>query len=201
VNKTLTATAVIVLSVVGYTAIAQQNAETQPATQPATQPEANDHASMMASIGDAVAVMVPTEGNTAHGVVRFHQEGDQVVVTAEIAGLDPGSSHAIHVHQYGDITGAHGKTAGGHYNPQGHKHGLPEQDSPRHAGDLGYFSANEQGNAYYEITVDNLSIAGPNNPIIGRGLIVHAKIDDGGQPTGNAGARIAMGVIGIAKSE
>lgn len=194
-NKTLIATAVFVLSVIGYTAIAQY-AETQPATQP----DAHSHAAMMASISDAVAVMVPTEGNSAYGTVRFHQTDDGVTVTADIAGLDAGSTHAIHVHQYGDITGADGKSAGGHYNPMGHDHGLPVQAS-RHAGDLGNLTADESGNAHYEVTVGNLSIAGLDNPVIGRGVIIHAEVDDGGQPTGNAGARIAMGVIGIAKSE
>ena len=148
----------------------------------------------------AVAVMVSTEGNTAHGTVRFHQTDDGVTVTADISGLDAGSTHAIHVHQYGDITGSNGKSAGGHYNPSGHDHGLPDQ-AARHAGDLGNLIADEAGNAHFEITVNNLSIAGMTNPVIGRGVIIHAKVDDGGQPTGNAGARIAMGVIGIAKGD
>jgi Cu-Zn family superoxide dismutase len=47
--------------------------------------------------------------------------------------------------------------------------------------------------------VDNISVAGTKNPIVGRGVIVHAKVDDGGQPVGNAGGRIACGVIGVAK--
>ena len=46
----------------------------------------------------------------------------------------------------------------------------------------------------------NVTVAGLKNPIIGRGVIVHAKMDDGGQPVGNAGARIACGVIGVANS-
>ena len=58
--------------------------------------------------------------------------------------------------------------------------------------------ADDQGKAHYEITVSNISIMGAKNPIIGRGVIVHAKVDDGGQPVGNAGARIACGVIGVA---
>ena len=48
--------------------------------------------------------------------------------------------------------------------------------------------------------MNNISIAGMKNPIIGRGVIVHAKVDDGGQPVGNAGARIACGVIGVANA-
>jgi superoxide dismutase, Cu-Zn family len=196
----------------------EKHAQSQPSTQASTQPAmkhskgkhpmggmgghsgADAHAKQMASINDAVAVMVPTEGSTAHGTVRFQQADDAVTITADIAGLEPGSTHAIHVHQFGDITGTNGKSAGGHYNPMGHDHGLPEQDS-RHAGDLGNLTADDAGNAHLVITVKNLSVAGRHNPVIGRGVIVHAMTDDGGQPTGNAGARLAMGVIGIAKSE
>jgi len=88
-------------------------------------------------------------------------------------------------------------SAGGHYNPEGHQHGLPDSEN-RHAGDLGNVQADDQGKAHYEITVKGISISGEHNPIIGRGVIVHAKLDDGGQPVGNAGGRIACGVIGFA---
>ena len=67
----------------------------------------------------------------------------------------------------------------------------------RHAGDLGNLQADNDGKVRYEISVKNITIAGTKNPIIGRGVIVHAKPDDGGQPVGNAGARIACGVIGV----
>jgi Cu-Zn family superoxide dismutase len=88
-------------------------------------------------------------------------------------------------------------SAGGHYNPENHQHGLPETEM-RHAGDLGNLEADSEGKATLERTVSNISIAGMKNPIIGRGVIVHAKVDDGGQPVGNAGGRIGCGVIGVA---
>ena len=69
-------------------------------------------------------------------------------------------------------------SAGGHYNPESHPHGLPESDT-RHAGDLGNLQADNDGKVHYEITVSNISVAGTKNPIIGRGVIVHAKPDDG----------------------
>jgi len=150
-------------------------------------------------ISEAVAVIHPTQGNTAKGVVRLIKTCKAVKVIADIEGLSPNSKHAIHVHQYGDTTGPHGKSAGGHYNPRGNPHALPSHDV-RHAGDLGNLTADAQGKAHYEILVDNLSIAGYKNPVIGRGIVIHAKADDGGQPTGNAGSRIGYGVIGIAKS-
>ena len=81
-------------------------------------------------------------------------------------------------------------------------HGMPIEvqvgKEMRHAGDLGNLTADNDGKAHYEITVSNISVAGMKNPIIGRGVIVHAKVDDGSQPVGNAGGRIACGVIGVA---
>ena len=78
-------------------------------------------------------------------------------------------------------------------------HYLPETEQ-RHAGDLGNLTADNDGKAHYELTVKNISVAGTKNPVIGRGVIVHAKVDDGGQPVGNAGGRIACGVIGVANA-
>lgn len=192
-RSTLAVTAVFSL-MLGYAAFAQQHENH--ATMP---PEARVHVQMMQAINHAVAVMVPTLGSTTHGTIRFEQHDSSVTVTADISGLTPGAQNAIHVHEFGDLTAQDGTSAGGHYNPEGHDHGLPEQQA-RHAGDLGNLTADEQGNAHYEITVDNITVAGMHNPVIGRGVIIHAKTDDGGQPTGNAGARISMGVIGVAKN-
>ena len=150
-----------------------------------------------AATQQAVAVLHPTSGQQCHGVVRFTQEGESVKVVADLEGLNPGQKHAFHIHQYGDCSAPDGMSAGGHYNPEGHQHGLPDAEN-RHAGDLGNVQADDQGKAHYEITVKNISISGAKNPVVGRAVIVHAKPDDGGQPVGNAGSRIGCGVIGIA---
>jgi Cu-Zn family superoxide dismutase len=155
------------------------------------------HAAETTPVTKAVAVLHPTDRQHCQGVVRFTQEGESVKVVADLEGLTPGQKHAFHIHQYGDCTAPDGMSAGGHYNPEGHQHGLPDSEN-RHAGDLGNVQADDQGKAHYESTVTGISIMGPKNPIIGRGVIVHAKVDDGGQPVGNAGARIACGVIGVA---
>ncbi len=143
-----------------------------------------------------IAVLTPTEGNQVKGIAKFVQTGQQVTITVTLQGLDPNSVHAWHIHEYGDISGSDGKATGGHYNPSGHDHGLPPT-AERHAGDLGNLKTDANGKVNKEIKVDNITVSGDKNPIIGRGLIVHAKSDDGGQPTGNAGARIAQAVIGI----
>ncbi|MCH8939564.1 MAG: superoxide dismutase family protein, partial [Chloroflexi bacterium] len=127
----------------------------------------------------------------ASGVITFTQTADGVKIVADITGLKANRQHGFHIHQYGDATLGNGKSAGGHYNPEKHAHASPTQKT-RHAGDLGNLQADNNGNAHYERTVKNLTIAGLRNPIIGRGVIIHAKKDDFGQPTGNAGARIAI---------
>jgi len=156
-------------------------------------------------VNEAVAVMHGTEGNAdVRGTVRFVEtEAGGVKVVADILGLNPGSTHAIHVHAYGDCTAADATSAGGHYAPRGHKHALPGETAMRHAGDLGNLTADDDGHARYTIAVDNLSVAGTKNPVIGRAVIIHAGRDKGvaEQPTGAAGARIACGVIGIANPQ
>ena len=169
----------------------------QPAHQPAD--HANPAPSPFAHVDALVAVIYPTQGNDVRGVVRFTPTDHGVKVVADVTGLEPNSEHGFHIHEYGDATAPDGTSAGGHYNPEGHDHALPGQ-SPRHAGDLGNLKADASGRAHLEVVVTNISLAGPSNPIIGRGLIVHAEPDDGGQPTGNAGARVGIGVIGIART-
>jgi len=147
----------------------------------------------------AVAVLGAASASQVKGTARFTQTAGGVAVVVDIEGLTPNQQHAIHVHEFGDCTAADALSAGTHYNPEGHPHALPAADH-RHAGDLGNLQADAAGKAHYEITVTNCSIAGAKNPILGRAVIVHAKPDDGGQPVGNAGGRIACGVIGIAKA-
>ena len=157
------------------------------------------HAHASAGGKQLVAVMHPTLGNKVSGVVTFTESKDGIVVSAKIKGLTPNGKHAIHVHEFGDATDPSGKSAGGHYNPEGHDHALPDNDV-RHAGDLGNLQADGNGHASYTITVNNISLTG-KNAVVGRGVIIHAKADDGGQPTGNAGPRISIGVIGFAKTK
>lgn len=161
--------------------------------------DAHDHSDEPAS---AVAVLHPTTGNSAAGIVYFNQTEDgRIRIVADITGLAPNSSHGFHIHEYGDVSAPDGTSAGGHYSPKGHLHGAPG-DAEHHAGDLGNLESNPNGNARKEMTVDFLSINGMENPILGRGVIVHAGKDDlTSQPTGSAGARIAGGVIGVANPD
>jgi superoxide dismutase, Cu-Zn family len=144
----------------------------------------------------AVAVLHPTAGNKVTGVVTFTETPAGIKVVADIEGLTPGR-HGFHVHQYGDCSAANADSAGGHFNPEGMPHGGPTSRE-RHVGDLGNVTADEDGKAHLEWTDKLLSFDGRDS-IIGRGLVVHGAIDDlTSQPAGNAGPRVACGVIGIA---
>lgn len=153
------------------------------------------HEAAPAPAGSAVCVLASASGSQVKGTVRFVDHEGVLVITANVSGLTPGAKHAIHIHEFGDLTSEDGSAAGGHYNPGGHDHGGPTSDH-RHAGDLGNLSADGAGEAHYELRVTDLAIA----DILGRGVVVHAKEDDlTSQPAGNAGPRIAVGVIGLAK--
>jgi len=153
-------------------------------------------------VTSAVAVLIPTAGSDASGTVYFNTtQGGKIRMVAELSGLSPNSFHGFHIHEYGDTTAPDGTAAGGHYNPEGHEHGAPGMGD-HHAGDFGNVESDAMGNARKEMTVDFITIDGSENPILGRGLILHAGEDDlVSQPTGAAGARIAQGVIGVAHPE
>jgi Cu-Zn family superoxide dismutase len=145
----------------------------------------------------AVAVLVAAGDSGVAGTIYFTKEGDSVHVTGKVTGLKPGE-HGFHVHQFGDVTGQKdGLTTGGHFNPEGKDHGKPE-DKVRHVGDLGNIKADDKGVAEIDIKDSMLELAGPHS-ILGRGLVVHANPDKFTQPTGDAGGRVAIGVIGIAE--
>ncbi|MFQ5865015.1 MAG: superoxide dismutase family protein [bacterium] len=149
------------------------------------------------SVTKAVAVLHPTAGSEAHGMVAFTKEEGGIRVVAQVEGLTPGK-HGFHIHVFGDCSAADGTSAAGHYNPTNMPHAGPT-DAERHVGDLGNITADETGTANLDWLDSQLALEGPNS-IIGRGVIVHAQQDDlTSQPTGNAGARVACGVIGIAK--
>ena len=144
-------------------------------------------------VTQAMATLNPTEGNDVHGTVQFEQTADGVKVTAEVTGLEPNTSHGFHIHEKGDCSAPDGSSAGGHYAPNGNPHGLPPNPK-RHAGDMGNITANAEGKATLNATFDNFSLTG-DSPVLGRAVIVHSGKDQGTQPTGDAGARVACGVI------
>jgi Cu-Zn family superoxide dismutase len=153
----------------------------------------------MPAITKAVAVLHPTKsGGEAAGKVTFTKVEGGIEVDAEITGLTPGP-HGFHIHEFGDVSSPDAMSAGGHFNPMKEMHAAPK-DMKRHVGDLGNIEANAKGVAKLKYVDPIMKFSGPAS-IIGRGVIVHEKADDlKTQPTGNAGGRVAAGVIGVGKS-
>ena len=152
-----------------------------------------------ASILKAVAVLHPTQGNSTEGMVTFTRTENGIKVIADVSGLTPGK-HGFHIHEYGNCSKADATSAGGHFNPDNKPHGAPT-DKERHVGDLGNITADEEGKAHLEWLDPMIAFEGKHS-IIGRAVVVHASEDDlKSQPTGNAGPRVACGVIGVANKE
>lgn len=182
------------LGIVAATVIShgtRSSAQTAPAGRAqAAQPAAS------AQVTKAIAVVHPLGDSKVSGKVVFTQTRSGVEISAEIKGLAPGK-HGFHVHEFGDCSMADGTCAGAHFNPTGAPHAGPD-DEKRHVGDLGNIEVAQGGTATYKRVDKLIALNGPNS-IIGRSVIIHADSDDlKSQPSGNAGARVGCGVIGIA---
>ena len=151
-----------------------------------------DHA--IDGLSRGVAVLIPTNDSDVRGSVLFEQREGVVHISGKVTGLTPGL-HGFHIHEFGDVRDPSGKSAGGHFDPCGTPHAGPG-DHSRHVGDLGNVTADEEGVALIAKQIPGASL----HFILGRSIVVHADEDDlHSQPSGNAGDRIAVGVIGITK--
>jgi superoxide dismutase, Cu-Zn family len=144
----------------------------------------------------ASATLASTAGNTATGTASFTPSGSQIKLSVSIAGVPPGSVHGFHIHD-GNACGTDGMAAGAHWDPTlSGMHGEWMMGA-YHLGDIGNITADASGNGRAEVTANVWSIGtGEDNDVVGHAVVLHADPDDlSGQPAGNAGARIACGVI------
>ena len=143
----------------------------------------------------ATAALQSTKGSKAFGEATFEEVDGKVRVIVFAQGLTPDREHGFHIHEAGDCSSGDGMSTKGHFNPHAKPHGAPAT-SERHAGDRPALKAGKDGRAKVDVTVDLVTVRPGPASVVGRGLIIHADPDDyKTQPTGNAGARIACGVI------
>ena len=142
----------------------------------------------------AVAELKPTQGNKAAGTVKFEEADGKVHVVADFTGLPPGK-HGLHVHENADCSAPDASSAGSHFNPGNKQHGAPNA-AEHHAGDFGNIDADAAGRAHLDTTLSFVTVTDGPKSVVRHSVIVHAAPDDfKTQPTGNAGARLACGVI------
>jgi len=127
----------------------------------------------------------------------MNQRGTAVTINAHFSKLPPGT-HAIHVHNVGACTAPDFTSAGPHFNPGGKQHGT-ENPNGHHAGDLPNFEVDAKGEGDISFAIPDMTLGDGQGSLFhtgGTALVIHAAADDNKtDPSGNAGARLACGVI------
>lgn len=169
---------------------------TSPAMSDMTEPAGPGADMTTASTAGAMAILTATEGNSVTGELTFEARDGGVAITGQVNGLPPGTEHGFHVHEVGDCSAPDASSAGGHFNPADMAHGRVGSGE-HHVGDTDNVVADDTGVARVDSRLEGATLGdGAPTDLLGRGVIVHADADDyATQPTGNAGARLACGVI------
>ena len=150
-----------------------------------------------ASQAQSVTVRLSDGTGKSVGTATLSPATTGVKIALAVSGL-PAGEHAIHVHQTAQCDAPAFTSAGGHFNPEQKHHGLNNPDGP-HAGDMPNFTVDAAGRSSATIIAPGVTLAdGPHSVFTGGGtaLVIHEKADDmRSDPAGNAGTRIACGVI------
>lgn len=148
-------------------------------------------------------VMMKGSAGQDLGTIEMSETAAGVLLSLSLQGLTPNGEHAIHIHETGKCNGANGfKSAGGHFNPTSHSHGLKHPEG-HHAGDMPNLKPNEAGKLTNQIMNFKVTLQTENHKKRstvfdedGSSIIIHAGADDHmSQPSGAAGGRIACGII------
>ena len=144
----------------------------------------------------ASAKLAAADGS-ARGMATVTQASDGLHVVVKAQGLTPGI-HAVHIHTTGQCNGPDFASAGGHWNPTARKHGM-NNPAGMHMGDMPNMTVGPDGTGAIEYHVMGGTINGGTTPLLdadGAAIVVHAQPDDNvSDPAGNAGGRVACGVL------
>ena len=162
----------------------------------ASAPTSGPDTAASGTLSSARVVLAPASGSLVSGTLSLATMGDGVHVTGDVGGLAPNSTHGFHIHEKGDCSAADASSAGGHFNPAGDAHGRASAPH-HHLGDNDNLVADANGIARVNAHFAGAVLGGGGaDDIVGKAVVVHADADDyTSQPSGNAGGRIACGVI------
>lgn len=146
----------------------------------------------------ATVNLASASGSLVSGKLSLMPMGDGVHLRGEIGGLGVNATHAIHIHEKGDCSAADASSAGAHFNPSASPHGRVGSGA-HHGGDMDNIVSNADGVAMVDVHASGVTLGGgAANDVAGKAVVVHAAPDDyTSQPAGNAGARVACGVINV----
>ena len=144
----------------------------------------------------AKSVLLDSQG-TKLGVLTLSEVPGGVRISGKLRHL-PSGIHAFHIHEKASCMPPDFKSAGGHFNPWGKKHGL-KSPAGHHAGDLPNITVGKAGEVDIDVVAKDVTLSGGKASLLegsGTAVVIHAGPDDGlSDPAGNAGARIACGPV------
>jgi Cu-Zn family superoxide dismutase len=151
----------------------------------------------LSPVGTSAIAEIRDANNRVVGQATLTEVVGGVRVVVEARGLPPGEK-GVHVHAIGKCEGPSFASAGDHFNPLDKQHGLMNP-AGSHAGDLPNITITAEGTGRLESLTDRVTLAAGTGSVFdddGSALVIHGAPDDfKTDPTGNAGARIACGVI------
>lgn len=165
------------------------------AVAPAT-PAAAPVLAEVGTVARAEAALAPASASIVSGRLVLTAEPGGVRISGTLGGLRPLQPAAFHVHERGDCSAMDASSAGGHFNPLGQAHGRSGAGA-HHLGDMDNLQADARGRSVVDVLLPGVVLGGgAGNDVLGRAIVVHGQADDyHSQPAGNAGARVACGVV------